>query len=85
MNGIRRDFPELTPRTRQMTCRRLQQAASGVLELNAAWRPRGAYALHTLIGQNSRRRKGLEPWQRLSETTSRNLQARSTLSSRQQM
>ena len=41
----------------------------------------GTCALHTVIGQNSRRRKALEPLRRLSETNSRNLQARSTLSS----
>ena len=29
----------------------------------------GACALHTVIGRNSRRRKGLEPSRRLSETT----------------
>ena len=36
---------------------------------DSAGSPMGDYALHTVIGRNSRQRKGLEPSRRLSETT----------------
>ena len=41
----------------------------GCVEQKSAWSRRGDCALHTVIGQNSRRRNGLEPSRRLNETT----------------
>ena len=41
----------------------------GCDEKNSAWSRRGDCTQHTVIGRNSRRRNGLEPSRRLSETT----------------
>ena len=44
-------------------------AAFGVTEKDSAGSPRGTCAVHTIIGRNGPRRKGLKPSRRLSETT----------------
>ena len=49
-------------------CRKVHQRCVGCDEKNSVWSPIGTGGLHTVIGRNSRR-KGLEPSQRLSETT----------------
>ena len=49
--------------------RSLHHRCVGCEEKDSAWSQMGACALHTVIGRNSRRRKGLEPSRRLSETT----------------
>ena len=43
--------------------------ASGVSKITPNGVPKSKIALHTVIGRNSRRRKGLKPSRRLSETT----------------
>ena len=47
----------------------LVESASGVTRKDSARSQRRACALHFVTGRNSRRRKGLEPSRRLSETT----------------
>lgn len=45
------------------------RSASGVTRKDSAWSQRRACALQIVTGRNSRRRKGLKPSRRLSETT----------------